>query len=74
MRPATAPSLAAPLPGQVPSRVVAYSGLPAPGAPPAVFDNFNYLAIAPQGGIVFRGRLATGSTSEARYSVVVRCG
>jgi uncharacterized repeat protein (TIGR01451 family) len=58
-----AAGLASPLPGQVPSRVVAYSGLPAPGAPPLVFDNFNYLAIAPQGGIVFRGRLATGSNT-----------
>ena len=57
---AIAASLAAPLPGQVPSRVVAYSGLAAPGAPPAVFDNFNYLAIGSKGGIVFRGRLATG--------------
>ncbi|MGH9369816.1 MAG: DUF7453 family protein, partial [Thermoanaerobaculia bacterium] len=48
---------------QVTSRVVAYSGMPAPGASPAVFDNFNYPAIAPGGEIVFRGRLATGSNT-----------
>ena len=49
---------------QVSSRVVAYSGMPAPGtSPSAVFDNFNYPAIAPQGEIVFRGRLVAGSNT-----------
>ncbi len=49
---------------QVSSRVVAYSGMPAPGASPALYDNFAYPAIAPQGEIVFRGRLnsAPGTT------------
>ncbi len=53
-----------PLAAQVSSRVVAYSGMPAPGASPALFDNFNYPAIAPQGEIIFRGRLnsAPGTT------------
>ncbi len=45
------------------SRVVAYSGMPAPGASPAVYDNFNYPAIAPEGEIVLRGQLFTGSNT-----------
>jgi uncharacterized repeat protein (TIGR01451 family) len=58
-------ALAAPPLGaqQVSSRVVAYSGMPAPGASPATFDNFNYPVIAPRGEIVFRGRLVTGSNT-----------
>src|SRR5262245_59048093 len=49
---------------QISSRVIAYSGMPAPGASPALYDTFNYPAIAPQGEIVFRGRLnsAPGTT------------
>ena len=49
---------AAPLAAQVTSRVVAYSGMPAPGVS-ADFHSFDYLAIAPQGEIVFRGHLFT---------------
>jgi hypothetical protein len=47
----------APLAAQVPSRVIAYSGMPAPGTS-AVFHFFDDLAIAPQGEIVFRAQLA----------------
>jgi hypothetical protein len=38
--------------------------MPAPGtSPSAVFDNFNYPAIAPQGEIVFRGKVIAGSNT-----------
>jgi hypothetical protein len=53
---ALASAAAQPLAAQVPSRVVAYSGMSAPGTP-EVFHFLDNLAIAPRGEIVFRGQL-----------------